>query len=183
MTTAFDHRWNVKLQIANPALVEAGPLVLQKKLERVVPAPLALPVPGAYLLHPNSGDLHPLADLMCRAYGLGFDALPALRMRLHSYFSSGEARPLLDCSWMCFLDGRIVSACLIAMPRDESAPKLIDLVTDAGWQRHGLATTVLEKSQHALVEHGFTSLWLSCHAGDHAAIRKFEQLGFQHPSN
>lgn len=182
MTTAIEHRWSIKLQTANPALVEPGLLVFQKKLERVVPAPLALPVPGAYLLHPNSGDLLALADLMRRAYRLGYDALPALRLRLHCYFSSGEARPLLDCSWMCFFDGRVVSACLIALPRGETAPKLIDLITDAGWQGRGLATTVLEKSQHALVEQGYHSLRLSCHSGDQAAIRKFEQLGFQSQS-
>lgn len=182
MTTAIEHRWSIRLQIANPALVEPGLLVFQKKLERVVPAPLTLPVPGAYLLHPNSGDLNLLTDLMRRAYSLGCEMPPALRLRMRGYLSSCEARPLLDCSWMCFLDGRVVSACLIALPRGDSAPRLIDLITDADWQGRGLATTLLEKSQHALVEHGFNSLWLSCHAGDPAAIRKFEQLGFQRQS-
>ena len=182
MTTAIEHRWNITLHTANSALVEPGPMVFQKKLEHVVPAPLTLPVPGAYLLHPNSGDLHALADLIRKAYRLGYDALPALRLRLFGHFYSSDARLLLDCSWICLLDERVVSACLIALPRGDSAPGLIDLITDVNWQGRGLATTLLEKSQHALVEHGFNSLWLSCHAGDSAAIRKFEQLGFQHQS-
>jgi len=178
MTTAIEHRWSIKLQIANPALVEPGLLVLQKKLERVVPAPLTIPVPGAYLLHPNSGDLNLLTDLMRRAYSLGCETPPALRLRLRGYFSSCEARPLLDCSWMCFVDGRVVSACLIALPRGDSAPRLIDLITDTAWQGRGLATTLLEKSQHALVENGFSSVQLMCYAADDLRIQKLKQLGF-----
>lgn len=183
MTTAFEHRWNVKFHTANPALIESGLIIFHKKLDRVVPAPLPLPIPGAYLLHPNSGDLNPLADLMRRAYGLGHEMLPALRQRLHSYFTSGAARPLLESSWMCFVDGQPVSACLIALPRGDSVPKLADLITDAAWQKQGLATAVLEKSLHALVENGFSSLRLSCYSGDHAIIRKLEQLGFQAQNN
>lgn len=178
MTTAFEHRWNVTLQASHPDMIDCGVVVLQKSLAKVIPSPLALPLSAAYLLHPTSSDLEILVDLMRSAYDLPDESLPALRMRLHSYFSAGDADPLLDSSWMCFLDGRPISACLMAMPRGGQVPHMVDLMTIAPWQKHGLATAVLEKSFHALVENGFSSVQLTCYAADLPVIQKLEQFGF-----
>ncbi|TLN00305.1 GNAT family N-acetyltransferase, partial [bacterium] len=147
------------------------------------PSPLPLPISAAYLLHPTSSDLEVLVDLMQAAYDLPDEALPALRLRLHNYFSAGDAHPLLDSSWMCFLDGRPISACLLAMPRDAQVPQLVDLMTVAPWQNHGLATVVLEKSLHALVENGFSSVQLTCYDADLPVIHKLEQFGFEQVEN
>lgn len=178
MTTAFEHRWNVTLQAAHPDLNDCGVIVLQKSLEKVIPSPLPLPLSAAYLLHPTSSDLDVLMDLMQAAYDLPDESLPALRLRLHNYFSAGDANPLLDSSWMCFLDGRPISACLLAMPSGTQVPQLVDLMTVAPWQKHGLATVILEKSLHALVENGFSSVQLTCYAADFPVIHKLKQFGF-----
>lgn len=178
MTTAFEHRWNVTFQAAKPDLIESGTVVLQKSLEKVVPSPLPLPLPAAYLLHPTSGDLEVLADLLQAAYALPDESIPALRQRLHNYFSAGDSRPMLESSWMCFHNGRLVSACLVSMPRGESVPQITDLVTVVPWQNHGLATVLLQKTLHALVENGHDSVQLLCYSADHGRIKKLEQFGF-----
>lgn len=178
MITAFKHRWNVKYQASDPELDKSGAVLFLKILADVVPAPLPLPLPGAYLLHPTSGDLESLAGLTQAAYGLDDGTLPALRLHLREYFSSGAQHPLLDSSWMCFMNGTPVSACLIAQPPDTKTPCLVDLMTASAWQGHGLAKAVLQKSLHALVENGFTQISLTCYDATPAVRNRLKKYGF-----
>ena len=178
MTTAFDHRWNVIIQTTDPGLAQSGAVCFQKPLRDVVPSPLPLPFLGAYLVHPTHGDLELLTGLLQSAYELEDAAQPALRLRLRDYFSTSTARPLLDGSWICFVDGTPVSACLISLARGTKTPHITDLMTAAPWQGHGLATVVLEKSFHALVEKGFSAVRLLCSDGTAPLVRHLKKIGF-----
>lgn len=178
MTSAFEFPWNMILQSAEPGLDLSGAVVYQKPLHDVIPSPLPLPFPGAYLLHPSQSDLELLAGLLQATYGLNGDQLPALRRRLRDFFSRETARPLLDCSWMCFADGIPVSACLVALSHGSATPQIVDLATALPWQGHGLGTVVMQKSFHTLVEKGFSAVRLICSESATDLNQKLESLGF-----
>lgn len=178
MTTAFGHCWNLTYQVDPPTFSNAGDFVLQKTLADVIPSPLPLPVTGAYLLHPGGGDYELLAALTQSAYGLDGAALPELRLHMRRYFLTVESHPLLDSSWMCFVDGAPVSACLIARPRGSETPRIFDLMTARPWQGKGLAMTLLQKSLHALVEKGYTALRVGCPIQEKSLLQRLEQFGF-----
>lgn len=144
----------------------------------MIPSPLPLPFPGAYLLHPGQGDLQLLAGLLQAAYDLNGDMLPALRRRLRDFFSRETAHPLLDCSWMCFADGVPVSACLVALSNGSDTPQIVDLVTARSWQGHGLATVLMQKTFHTLVERGFFSVRMICSDRAASLNHKLQSLGF-----
>lgn len=178
MTSASEFPWNIILNSAEPGLNLSGAVVYHKILDDVIPSPLPLPFPGAYLLHPGQSDLDLLTGLLQVAYGLNSDKLPVLRLRLRDFFSRETARPLLDCSWMCFADGIPVAACLVALPHGSATPQIVDLVTARPWQGHGLGTVVLQKSFHTLVEKGFPAVRLICSEAAIPLRQKLESLGF-----
>lgn len=178
MTTVFEHRWNLTYQVDVPAILQAGDVVFQKTLADVIPSPLPMPVTGAYLLHPSSSDFELLAGLMQAAYGLDGEALPQLRLRMRHYFLTIESHPLLDSSWLCFIDGTAVSACLVARPRGSKTPQIVDLMTTCPWQGKGLGLALLQKSLHALVEKGYPAVQMVCPVQNKPLIQSLKQLGF-----
>ncbi len=159
-------------------MIQTGGVLIQKTLADVIPSPLPLPVTGAYLLHPTNGDFELLAGLMQAAYGLNGEALPQLRLRMRHYFLTLESHPLLDSSWMCFVDGKPVSACLIAQPREFKTPQVVDLMTARPWQGKGLGMALIKKSLHALVEKGYSTVRMVCSVQDKPLIQRLQQIGF-----
>lgn len=178
MTTVFEQPWNISIQTDTPMMARSGVVIFQKYLKDVIPSPLPLPVPDAYLLHPNSGDFELLATLMQAAYGLQDNTSRESRLHMRGYFLLTESHPALSSSWMCFVDGLLVSACLVALPHGTKTPYIVDWMTAIPWQGKGLGKTLLQKTLHSLVEDGFRVVRMSCTNIDLSTARHLEKIGF-----
>jgi predicted GNAT family N-acyltransferase len=105
-----------------------------------------------------------LRDRLLRApLGLAFDAaeLDAEQHQLHFGILDGQS---------------ILIACVVAVPLDPSQAKIRQMVVDEPYQRQGIGTSLLEKTEAELAQRGFQSIELN--ARD-LATAFYEKLGYR----
>ncbi len=137
-------------------------------------------VPILTLRHVREDDRPGLARAMYAAYHGGFDE-PRMTMDdvegyLWTFFDSGIAAPLSECSFVALDEGRIVAATQVCL--DEGRPLLARVYTMPSRQNRGLARTLIQLSENALLERGDQVLTLLVKAGNLPARHLYESMGF-----
>jgi len=129
---------------------------------------------------PRPDDREQLAELMLAAYRGAADddgeTIAEARAEIADVYDS-TTRPFMpEASFVVEIDGALVSASLISLFR--GAPLVTHLMTDPRYKRRGLGTSALQRSVHALVAQGWTSLTLYVTATNTPAVALYEKLGF-----
>jgi ribosomal protein S18 acetylase RimI-like enzyme len=142
----------------------------------VEPAPAGLPARS-----PAPDDLEELAALMLDAYRGTIDAdgdetLDVARDEVAGYFAGRSGAPHLEHSRVAIDDGRIVSAVLVS--EFEGTPLIAYVFTAADHKGRGLADALTRAAMRSLADAGRERVHLWVTAGNTAAERIYERLGF-----
>jgi hypothetical protein len=117
---------------------------------------------GALVRGDISLDLETMAALMISAYEGTVDydgeSLKDAVTEVQSYLEVGELQPLLECSWLFFLNGTLASACLVSQRAGGQMPLIAYITTGGEWKNHGLAKIVLAASLECLGDTGISQV-------------------------
>lgn len=130
---------------------------------------------------PAPDDLEELAGLMLDAYRGTIDAdgdetLEVARDEVAGYFAGRSGAPHLEHSRVAIDDGRIVSAVLVS--EFEGTPLIAYVFTAADHKGQGLGDALTRAAMRSLADAGRERVHLWVTAGNAAAERIYERLGF-----
>ena len=122
---------------------------------------------GALVRGDISINLETMASLMIGAYEGTVDydgeSYQDAVAEVQSYLEVGEVQPLLECSWLFFLNGNLASACLVSQRAGGQIPLVAYIMTGGEWKNQGLAKIVLAASLNPWETLAFQG-W-GCHNG------------------
>ncbi len=137
---------------------------------------------GALVRGDISLKLEAMAALMIGAYEGTIDydgeSLKDAVTEVQSYLEVGELQPLLECSWLFFLNGTLASACLVSQRAGGQTPLIAYIMTGGEWKNQGLAKIVLAASLECLGDTGFSQVTAFITDGNEPSERLFEGYGF-----
>jgi RimJ/RimL family protein N-acetyltransferase len=138
------------------------------------------PAPGWRLSAPTEADSEALAELMLDAYRGTIDydgeTLAEALAEVRGYF----ARPAWPrASWLGYVPGSLVGACLVEHWPAVGAPLIAYVMTAARWKGRGVASALLDASLQGLAGLGETEVWAVITAGNAPSEALFRRAGFE----
>ena len=123
-----------------------------------------------------------LAELMFSAYvgTIDYDGETPddARAEIDKYLDDTEMKPLLNCSWLFFAHGRMVSACLISWWASKRCPIVGYVITHPDWKNRGIAAELLQETLQSLSEQNYSLVRAVITEGNVPSERLFSQAGF-----
>lgn len=131
---------------------------------------------------PTPADVEALAVLMLDAYlgtvdADGDETLEMARQEVAGFFAGASGAPLLDRSLVATDGAEIAAAVLVS--RYDGMPLLAYVMTGAEYKGRGLATALVARCLRSLHAAGEERAHLWVTAGNAAAERIYERLGFE----
>ncbi len=96
---------------------------------------------------PTESDVDELAELMFDSYQGTIDydgeTIQKAKSEVKSYFERPDSRPLISCSLVALLEGRIISACLLSKWEMRPNPLISYIMTRSNFRGKGLGRAIV----------------------------------------
>jgi len=137
---------------------------------------------GALIRGDVGFNIETLAELMISAYHGTIDydgeSFHDAMAELDSYLHGDNVQPILDCSWLLFVDGSLASACLVGDWIDREIPLIAYVMTAGEWKKKGFSKIVLGASLECLVNDGYSQVAAVITEGNRPSEKLFHGYGF-----